>query len=181
MQEKTPLIHFESDTTMDLSQLATQKKIKHGSLVEMNLGFKDASLLALDYGTKKIGIATGAWPQNIGSPHGILYYETRLERFEKLQHIQSIFQPRLFILGLPLHADGLAHLTTLQALHFGLDLNRYFKTPVIWVDERFSSQAIEQRFVNEQKIDHDHESAYLILEDFFQQQNNPNHSFYYFL
>jgi putative holliday junction resolvase len=173
-------MHFDQNTTIELTELAMQKNIKHGTLAEINFNFKDASILALDYGTKKIGIATGAWPQNIGSPHGILYYQNRLERFQKLELVQSIFKARFFVLGLPLHADGLAHLTTLQALHFGLDLNRYFNTPVIWVDERFSSQVIKQNFVDHQKVDHDDQSAYLILDDFFQQQSNPDHLFYYF-
>jgi putative holliday junction resolvase len=116
--------------------------------------------IALDYGEKRIGIA-GASFYSIFSI-GICHYQTRLERFNGLKKHIDEWQPNAIILGLPMHSDASAHHLTQVCCNFGLDLCRYFKLPIIWVDERHTSDIFNKQY--QQYIDD--KSAMLIAQDF---------------
>lgn len=158
-------MHFETDTTQDLAAMMAAKNIHAKSKADLAKSLPaSAAVLAFDYGQKKIGVATGVWPEGFCSPHVVVYYKTRLERFMDMKTLQDEQSAKFFIIGLPLHADGLAHLTTLQAIHFGLDVLRYFNKPVIWVDERFTTRVITAAIDGE---DRDAQSAEMIAQAFF--------------
>ncbi len=123
-------------------------------------GHRNHDYIALDYGEKRIGIA-GANFYRVFSL-GICHYKTRLQRFNTLKQYVNEWKPSAIILGLPMHADGSAHLLTNISCNFGLDLYRYFSLPIIWVDERYTSciiHAQHQQYIDDQ-------SAMLISQDF---------------
>ncbi len=129
--------------------------------LNFNLPSNFGLILGVDYGEKKIGFALGQTITHQATPLDILHYQTRLERFSGLAHIFNTHQPQLVCLGLPLYADGGAHLTTKQAIHFGLDLHRYFAKPIVWVDERYTSVCVRHSHGPKDAI-----SASLIAQSF---------------
>jgi len=47
------------------------------------------------------------------------------------------------VVGLPTHPDGVEHQMTQKARRFGQQLQGRFQKEVVWVDERYSSVAVQ--------------------------------------
>lgn len=99
----------------------------------------EQTLLAFDYGTKKIGVALGNTLTRQARPLDILVPRTRQRRFELIQELLEQWQPERVIVGLPLAADGSDQYVTLQARRFANQLRGRFGVAVEMVDERGSS------------------------------------------
>jgi putative Holliday junction resolvase len=119
------------------------------------------SYLAFDFGTKRIGVATGntltrqAQPLRTVAAAG----DARFDAFGAL--IQE-WQPNAIVVGVPFHPDGAAHDNTERARRFARQLHGRFKLPVHEVDERYSTtEAIGQG-----AADLDAASAAIILNQF---------------
>lgn len=99
----------------------------------------EATLLAFDYGEKRIGVALGNVLTKSARPLTVIQNRTRDYRFEAVAELLREWQPDLLIVGLPMHPDGTPHAMTQQARRFGNQLNGRFQLPVVWIDERYSS------------------------------------------
>lgn len=102
------------------------------------------TLLAFDYGTRKIGVAIGNTLTRQAHPLQILEPRTRQRRFELIEALLQQWQPLTVIVGLPLASDGSDQYTTLQARRFANQLHGRFKVAVQLVDERGSSLEAQQ-------------------------------------
>jgi putative holliday junction resolvase len=98
-----------------------------------------ATLLAFDYGEKRIGVAVGNTLTRQARALLVLENRNREYRFETVGKLIDEWQPNAVVVGLPLHPDGTPHEMTQQAKRFGNQLNGRFNVPVSWVDERYSS------------------------------------------
>jgi putative Holliday junction resolvase len=98
-----------------------------------------ATLLAFDYGEKRIGVAIGNSLTREARALVVVPNHNREYRFEALGKLIDEWRPDALVVGLPLHPDGTAHDMTRLAKRFGNQLNGRFNLPVSWVDERFSS------------------------------------------
>ncbi len=156
----------------DVSVIFSKHKI---NLVNPNdiLQNQANSYIALDYGEKRIGVAGGNFLNTFSIQ--ICHYTTRLERFNALNKIIGEWKPNFIILGLPLHADGKAHTLTRASCNFGLDLYRYFKIPIFWTDERYTTSIYNKKY----KEYVDDKSAMLIMEQFLHSLNNNSGNLYY--
>jgi putative holliday junction resolvase len=105
----------------------------------------EATLLAFDYGEKRIGVALGNALTQSARPLTVIQNRTRDYRFEAVGELLREWQPDLLVVGLPSHPDGTPHAMTQQAKRFGNQLNGRFNLPVVWVDERYSSVDAEAR------------------------------------
>jgi putative holliday junction resolvase len=98
-----------------------------------------ATVLAFDYGEKRIGVAVG----NTLTKHAraLLVLENRNKeyRFDEIGKLIGEWKPDTVVVGLPMHPDGTPHEMTQLATRFGNQLNGRFNVPVSWVDERYSS------------------------------------------
>ena len=119
------------------------------------------SYLAFDFGTRRIGVATGntltrsAWPLRTIDAVGDA-------RFEAVGRLIAEWAPQALVVGVPFHPDGAAHENTERARRFARQLHGRFKLPVHEVDERYTTT--EARSLGARDVDA--ASAAIILEQF---------------
>ncbi|MEC5407868.1 Holliday junction resolvase RuvX [Paraburkholderia sp. MPAMCS5] len=104
---------------------------------------REATLLAFDYGEKRIGVAVGNSLTKSARPLVIVQNRSREYRFMEVGKLIAEWKPDALIVGLPMHPDGTPHEMTLLAKRFGNQLNGRFNLPVTWIDERYSSVEAE--------------------------------------
>jgi putative Holliday junction resolvase len=147
----------------------------------MQLNFKKpTTLLALDFGTKSIGVAVGQTitksAQAIGAIKAVHRGETN---WTKIASLIDQWCPDAVVVGLPLNMDGTKQPLTKIVEKFVKELKRRFNLPVYTQDERLTSvEARSQLFEKGgyraiQKKDVDALSAKLILEEWLYSMNLP--------
>ncbi|WP_207000546.1 Holliday junction resolvase RuvX [Trinickia mobilis] len=104
---------------------------------------REATLLAFDYGEKRIGVAIGNSLTRHARALVVLQNRNREYRFEAVGKLIGEWKPDALVVGLPCHPDGTPHAMTQLAKRFGNQLNGRFNLPVTWVDERYSSVEAE--------------------------------------
>lgn len=123
-----------------------------------------ASLLAFDYGLKRVGVAIGNRLLQSGRPLKTIAAEGDA-RFQAIAKLIQEWQPDALVIGVPFHPDGAEHENTLRARRFGRQLQGRFRLQVFEVDERYTTtEALSQG-----AADADGASAALILEQFFRE------------
>jgi putative Holliday junction resolvase len=104
---------------------------------------REATLLAFDYGEKRIGVAIGNALTGQARALVVVPNRNREFRFEAVGKLIGEWKPDALVVGLPCHPDGTPHEMTQLAKRFGNQLNGRFNLPVTWVDERYSSVAAD--------------------------------------
>jgi putative Holliday junction resolvase len=99
-----------------------------------------ATVLAFDFGTRRIGIAVGTTITRSARPLATIDAADDGTRDAALARVIDEWQPQLLVVGLPVHADGTPHAMTERARRFGEDLRRRFAIPVAFADERHTSE-----------------------------------------
>ena len=66
----------------------------------------DATLLAFDFGTKRIGIAVGNTVVRSARPLTTIESEANATRFAAIASVIDEWQPQALVVGIPVHADG---------------------------------------------------------------------------
>ncbi|MCG5078766.1 Holliday junction resolvase RuvX [Paraburkholderia tagetis] len=132
-------------------------------------GAAEATLLAFDYGEKRIGVALGNALTRNARALTVIQNRSQGYRFEAVGELLREWQPDLLVVGLPCHPDGTPHVMTQLAKRFGNQLNGRFNLPVVWVDERYSSVDAEARLRERgERTEHvDAEAACVILQQYF--------------
>jgi putative Holliday junction resolvase len=102
------------------------------------------TLLAFDYGTKKIGVAIGNTLTRQARPLTILVSSTRQQRFQAIEALLREWGPDKVVVGLPLTLDNQEQYASLQARRFANQLHGRFGVQVELVDERGSSIEAQQ-------------------------------------
>lgn len=127
------------------------------------------TVMAFDYGTRRIGVAVGNTLTRSGQPIKTIAEASGDAVFKAIEGLVKEWQPNRLVVGLPRHPDGVEHEMSAKARRFGNQLNGRFQLPVEWVDERYTSAVLE---VNPDMRDNlDAESAALILEQYFLEKN----------
>lgn len=103
------------------------------------------TLLAFDFGEKRIGVATGETLLGSAHPLTTIHAESNDDRFAAIGKLVAEWQPVGLVVGLPTHADGTPHEMTRLAQKFGERLQRRFALPVFYADERLTSLDAEAR------------------------------------
>jgi putative holliday junction resolvase len=119
------------------------------------------SFLAFDYGTKRVGVATGNIVTRSATPLRTVAAEGDA-RFAALGVLIKEWQPDALVVGVPYHPDGAPHDNTARAKRFARQLEGRFKLPVHEVDERYSTTEAHALGA----ADVDAASAAIILEQF---------------
>jgi len=97
------------------------------------------TLLAFDYGVKRIGVALGNTLTGLARPLCILASSTRVQRFDRIAQLLQEWQPERVVVGLPYATDGGEQYAALRARRFANQLHGRFGVAVTLVDERGSS------------------------------------------
>jgi putative Holliday junction resolvase len=104
----------------------------------------EETLLAFDYGTKKLGVALGNTLLRQAKPLEIITVATRVGRFGRIGTLLELWQPNRLVVGLALNTDGQDQYATLKCRRFANQLHGRFGLPVELVDERGSSMEAQQ-------------------------------------
>ena len=130
------------------------------------------SILAIDYGIKRLGLAVSDPMRKFALPLGVIDNKNTsfvLEEIEKLIQEKNV---DLIIVGMPLNMDGSESKMSLLVEKFLEHINKKLNIKVETVDERLSSFAAEEnlkeRDFNSKKIKRyvDTEAARLMLEEY---------------
>ena len=119
------------------------------------------TVLAFDYGEKRIGVAVGNTITQTAEPLKIIQEKNQDERFRVIEQLITEWQPQLLVVGLPKHPDGAEHAMTQKAQRFGNQLHGRFQNKVVWVDERYTSVSVDGG--------NDALAAQLILQQYLQE------------
>ena len=127
---------------------------------------RPATLLAFDYGMKKIGVAVGQTLIDTATPLGIVKVKQAVPDWRAIGHLIETWQPDALIVGLPVHMDGTEQPMTGAARKFIKQLKNRFQLPVHATDERLSSNEAKDRLAQagKQHNDDDPVAAQVILE-----------------
>ena len=99
------------------------------------------TLLAFDFGTKRIGVAAGNSISGTAQPLVTLHGEQNEQRFAAIETLIREWQPAALVVGLPSNDDGTPHEMTRLCRRFAQRLKGRFDLPIILVDERYTSAA----------------------------------------
>jgi putative Holliday junction resolvase len=134
------------------------------------------TVLAFDFGLKRIGIASGELEIGVAHPLTTIQADSRPARFSAIDKLIAEWQPRLLVVGLPLHPDGSEHAMTRAARNFASELEARYALPVFLHDERYTSAAVEDemraegRGMAKSRHSVDALAAQLILQGFFDER-----------
>jgi putative Holliday junction resolvase len=99
------------------------------------------TLLAFDFGEKRIGVAVGNSISGTAQPLTTLQGEENTQRFAAIESLIREWQPAALVVGLPCNDDGTPHEMTRLCRRFANRLKGRFGLPVILADERYTSAA----------------------------------------
>ena len=123
--------------------------------------------LAFDFGTKRIGVASGNSVTRTATVLTTLAQVGDDARFAAIGKLITEWQPAALVVGVPRHPDGAPHDNTRRAERFARQLRGRFGLPVHEVDERYTTtEALASG-----AADVDAASAALILEQYFNQSS----------
>lgn len=122
---------------------------------------KNQTILAFDYGEKRIGVAVGNAITKTAEPLTIIQEKNQDERWKAIEQVIQEWQADLLVVGVPTHPDGAPHEMTQKAKRFGNQLHGRFQKQVVWVDERYTSTTVEGG--------NDALAAQLILQQYLQE------------
>lgn len=136
------------------------------------------NLVALDFGLRRIGVATGTCITGTASALTTLSAHDGKPDWSALDNILQEWQPDLLVLGLPLNTDGSESEMTARVRKFAVELESRYQKQVSFVDERYTSAEAEALLKEERrkgtrtrkinKADVDAKAAQLIAESWLQ-------------
>ncbi len=97
------------------------------------------TVMAFDFGEKRIGVAMGETMLKVAYPLTTINAEENEVKFSQIAQLIQEWRPALLVVGLPMHMDGESHLLTQLSKKFAQRLEGRFNLPVVMVDERLSS------------------------------------------
>jgi len=130
------------------------------------------TVLAFDFGTRRIGVAVGETHTCLAHALATIPATHDEESMRSIAALVEEWRPALLVVGLPLHADGVAHSMTERARRFARALEGRFRIPVELCDERFTTQAASSVLReagargHRRKLARDRVAAQLILQDY---------------
>ena len=140
------------------------------------------TLLAFDYGTRRIGVAAGQ--NNTGSAQGVATIPTPTARaqWDKIDALIDEWQPDTLVIGLALSGAGEETTLSRLARQFGKQLQTRFGRNVRYVDETLTSAAADtlikesqsagKRITKRRKEIRDQIAAELILQTYLHEQSD---------
>jgi putative Holliday junction resolvase len=101
-------------------------------------------ILAFDYGTRRIGVASGDDLTRTARALATLDCTSDIP-WNAIDRLVEEYRPAQFVVGLPYNMDGTPTPLTKSSRRFGIELKTRYTQPVALVDERLSScEAAEQ-------------------------------------
>ena len=112
---------------------------RHLPILERSYPDIVGTVMAFDFGEKRIGVATGETMLKVAHPLTTINAEENEVKFAQIEKLIQEWRPALLVVGLPTHMDGESHLLTNLSKKFAHRLEGRFNLPIVMVDERLSS------------------------------------------
>ena len=125
------------------------------------------SFLAFDFGTRRVGVASGNALTRTATPLTTVAAEGDA-RFDAIERLVREWQPDALVVGVPRHPDGAPHDNTRRAERFARQLAGRFGLPVHEVDERYTTTEAHALGA----ADADAAAAALILEQYLRESSS---------
>ena len=131
------------------------------------------TVLGFDYGTQKIGVATGNSVIGRGSPLCALKARDGVPDWTKIEALINEWKPTIIVVGNPLNMDGTPSELSKRATKFANRIHGRFGAQIAMVDERLTSSeakslAKERGHQGDFESDPiDAEAAALIIDSYF--------------
>lgn len=136
------------------------------------------SLLAFDFGHRRVGIGLGITITRTAAPIYTIEYRDQDQLWSEIQSLVTEWRPQLLVVGMPKHLNGDVHELTKPIQRFASQLEKRYNLPVEFIDERLSSQEASARLklqrqggrkkrVSKQEIDR--QSAAILAENWMEQ------------
>lgn len=143
---------------------------------------KPRSLIALDFGLRRIGVASGSAITGTASPLTTIAAQAGTPDWKQLDTIISDWSPDLLVLGLPYNTDGSESDMAQKVREFSEDLKARYSLPIAFMDERYTSAEAESLLKQQRrsgmkkrrlkKEDVDSLAAALIAQSWIQNSTN---------
>lgn len=135
-------------------------------------------VMAFDFGTRRIGVATGQELLGTGEPLAMIPARDGIPDWSVVEKLLAEWRPDLVLVGLPLNMDDTENEMCARARKFGNRIHGRFHYPVEMVDERLTSFEAKgdvmarggSRDFGRHGVDD--RAAVLILETWFREQDN---------
>ena len=140
----------------------------------------EGNILSFDFGEKRIGIAIGNSITKTSHPLKTINTTKNSERYKLIELLLKTWEPVKLVIGYPLNEDGTLSKMSLLAKKFGIKLGNKYNIPIVMIDERFTSSEADlelkkfEKNFKKRKIVVDQVAAMIILNSFFQNNNDEN-------
>ncbi|MFN3712278.1 MAG: Holliday junction resolvase RuvX [Alcanivoracaceae bacterium] len=129
------------------------------------------TVLGFDFGTRKIGIATGQSLTGTANPLPAVASRDGVPDWDSIGKLIQEWQPTAFVIGLPLNMDDSESESSERARRFARQLHGRFGKPAWMVDERLSTREAREQMGRHQKRGPDPRvdslAAVLMIESYF--------------
>ena len=125
------------------------------------------TILAFDFGLKRIGVAIGNTMICQAKPLSVITAIANEPKFAAIAALIAEWGATRIVVGLPSHPDGTEHEMSARCRRFANQLHGRFGLPVALVDERYSSAVIAAK--RGEVIDD--RAAAIILQQYFDAQS----------
>lgn len=141
-----------------------------------------ASVLGIDYGERRIGVAIGNTLTGTGTPLQTLAARNGIPEWHRLDTLIERWRPGMLVVGLPHTDDGSEHPLAVRIRAFSDHLRMRYGLPVQHVDEQFSSATAQSHLTSERRAgrrgriskgDIDALAAAVLLEHWLSQRSCP--------
>ena len=137
---------------------------------------KITTVLGIDYGLKRIGIATGQTITGSASPVTTLNQLNGSPDWMAIEKLIDQWKPQALIVGMPYYLDGKENEMTKVVETFCLELEQRFAIPIFKINEALSSYEAEEILKTKTKIgkhnkhEIDKMAAAIIVQNWLDQQ-----------
>lgn len=111
---------------------------------DAQLPLAQGTLLAFDFGEKRVGVAVGNNIAATAQPLTTIAEEQTEARFAAIAALLAEWRPVALIVGLPCYQDGAPHALTGLCRRFANRLYGRYRLPVLLIDERYTSAAASE-------------------------------------
>jgi putative Holliday junction resolvase len=137
------------------------------------------TVLAFDFGTRRIGVAIGEMMLGTARPLAVISAEANAARFAAIGRLVAEWQPSTLVVGLPLSLAGEEQEMGARCRRFARQLESRYRLPVVLADERLSSVAADAALRDsglswrQRKEAVDAAAAAVLLEGWFAERRTP--------
>ncbi len=123
------------------------------------------NILAIDYGTKRLGLAWSDTTLGVVLPYGVVEGDTLPRKITAFVNLLKKERIDKIVVGFPFGIDGKENKNTERVQKFVYELQKHITIPIDYQDERFSSYGADSMG---EGVSRDERSAMFILEGYLQ-------------